>query len=144
MIEMSLEIALSIGIHLCETNSEQNQNQTEKKTSYEDYKNNYKRKLEIIILKNKENINNLELEIEELERKIIDIMKVYSIKKYNSSSMNFIYTNKQIINYLMALNSLDGEKIKYYKITIQKLKEQQVFLRKILDKNVQYLSNVSK
>ena len=58
--------------------------------------------------------------------------------------MNFIYTNKPIINYLMALNSLDGEKIKYYKITIQKLKEQQVFLRKILDKNVQYLSNVSK
>jgi hypothetical protein len=78
----------------------------------------------------------------QLERKVADIIRVYSNKKFKSNSMNLIYTNKPIINYLMSLNSLDSEKLKYYELTVQTLKKERIFLMEILEKNNKFLSDI--
>lgn len=147
MDEIPYDIFLNIGNALCNINNDDqkntliNNNIIFKKT-YEEYKNNYKSKLEVIIENNKKKLNELEIEISNLERKITDIIRVYFNKKFKSASVNFIYTNKPIINYLMSLNSLDCEKMKYYKLTVQNLKEEQSILTGILEKNLTLLSKV--
>jgi hypothetical protein len=104
--------------------------------NYEECKNIYKNKLEICISDNKKKIHDLEVQIIDLERKISDIVRVHSNKRFTGKSLNFIYTNRSIINYLTALNTLDGEKIKYYNLTIQNLKEQLILMGEILEKNI--------
>jgi len=143
--EIPLDIFLKIGNELC--NNTNNEYKTEEhvinvKKTYEDYKNNYKAKLEVCISNNRQKIHNFEIEIMQLERKAADIIRVYSNKKFKSNSMNLIYTNKPIINYLMSLNSLDSEKLKYYELTIQTLKKERIFLMEILEKNNNFLSDI--
>ena len=149
MDEIPFDIFLKIGNDLCNTSNSYkyeehiiNINNKNEKT-HEEYKCNYKIKLEKRISNNIQKICDLEIEIMQLEKKTADIIRVYSNKKFKSSSLSFIYTNKPIINYLMSLNSLDCEKLKFYNLTIQNLKEERSFLIDILGKNNKYLLDIN-
>jgi len=67
---------------------------------------------------------------------------LYSNKKFNSNSVNFIYSNKPIIKYLTSLNTLESEKLKYYNLTLKELKEQRDIFVEIIKKNIFYLNEL--
>ena len=139
MEEIPFETFLNIGEQLCnETDFTQQHiilTHPQKTKTYEEYKNNYKYKLELCIADNKKRTHDLDKEIAELERKITDIVRTYSNKKITGNTLNFVYANKPIIKYLNSLNSLEIEKMKYYDLTLQSLKVQRESLVEILKKN---------
>jgi len=148
MEEIPYEIFLNIGKQLCnETDFTQDQyvflTHTQKTKTYEEYKNNYKYKLELCIADNKKNLHELDKEITELERKITEILRLYYNKKISSNTLNLVYANKHLIKYLNSLNSIECEKIKYYDLTLQKLKEQHNFYVEILNKNYVLWNNIN-
>ena len=116
MDEIPYDVFLNIGKELCNnvnaTNIEFNEHITTK--TYDYYKNNYKIKIEQCIINNNNHMQQLEKDISDIERKISEIIRFYSNKKFNSNSVSFIYSNKPIIKYLTSLNTLEGEKLKYY------------------------------
>jgi len=135
MEAVPFEIFLKIGEQLCnETEIEENIHFTfpQKKKTYEEYKNNYKHKLELCIADNKKIIHELDKEISELERKITEIVRMYCNKRISNNSLNLVYMNKPIIKYL---NSLENEKMKFYDLTLQNLKGQYETYVEILKKN---------
>jgi hypothetical protein len=140
MEKTPFEIFLNIGKELCnETDFTQNQNiiltNPQKTKTYEEYKNNYKSKLELYIADNKKMLDELDKEILELERKISEILRLYCNKKISSNSLSLVYTNRPIIKYLNSLNSLENEKMRYYYLTLQNLKAQHELYTLILNKN---------
>jgi hypothetical protein len=135
MEEVPFEIFLNIGEQLCnETDIEEKYNLTFIKNTktYEEYKNNYKEKLELRIADNKKIIHELDKEIADLERKITEIVRMYCNKRISNNSLNLVYMNKPIIKYL---NSLENEKMKFYELTLQNLKGQYDSHIEILKKN---------
>ena len=134
--ELPFDIFLNIGKQLCDENKNDIILIYIKNTkTYEEYKNHYKMKLKFHIEENKKTINKLNEEINELERKISEIISLYCNKKISSGPLHIFYKNKQKINYLKSLNSLESQKIKYYNLTLQNLKEQHEFYINILEKN---------
>ena len=135
--EIPFEIFLNIGKQLCnETDFTENQKEESKKTkTYEEYKNDYKSKLEFFIEENKKTINKLDDEIIELEKNFSKIINLQCNKKISNNSLNMFYTNRPMINYLISIKSLESEKIRYYDLKLQNLKEQHEVYINILDKN---------
>jgi hypothetical protein len=135
--EIPFEIFLNIGKQLCnETDFTENQKEESKKTkTYEEYKNDYKSKLEFFIEENKKTINKLDDEIIELEKNFSKIINLQCNKKISNNSLNMFYTNRPMINYLISIKSLESEKIRYYDLKLQNLKEQHEVYIDILDKN---------
>ena len=90
----------------------------------------------------------MEKDINDIEIKITEIIRLYSNKKmninskFNSNLTSFIYSNKPIVKYLMSLNTLECEKLKYYNLTLNELKEQRETIVGILKKNIAYLHNI--
>lgn len=148
MEEIPFDIFLNIGNDLCnETNFTKIQNiiltNPQKTKTYEEYKNNYKYKLELYIADNKKNIHDLDKEISDLERKITEIIRLHCNKKISSNTLNLIYGNTPMIRYLNSLNSIEIEKMRYYELTLQSLKEQRDFLIEILKKNYVLLYKIN-
>jgi hypothetical protein len=135
--EIPFEIFLNIGKQLCnETDFTENQKEESKKTkTYEEYKNDYKSKLEFFIEENKKTINKLDDEIIELEKNFSKIINLQCNKKISNNSLNMFYTNRPMINYLISIKSLESENIRYYDLKLQNLKEQHEVYIDILDKN---------
>ena len=144
MDEIPYIIFLHIGQALCndyDICEEFNEKITIKKP-YEYYKNNYKHKLEECITNNKNYLSQLDKEIKDIERKIIETIRKFTNKKFNSNSLNFIYINKPLFKYLSSLNLLEYEKLKYYELTLKQLREQHDIFMKIFIKNITYLDNI--
>ena len=102
MEEIPLEIILNIGKQLCnETDFTKDQDifltHPQKTKTYEEYKNNYKYKLELCIADNKKSIYELDKEMTELERKITEIVRSQYNKKISSNTLNLVYANKHFI-----------------------------------------------
>lgn len=148
MDEIPHIIFLNIGQEMCNNETtfffgfEKNNENTDITYTSDYYKKKYKKKIEECIINNNNHLQQLEKEISDIERKIADVIRLYSNKKFNSNSVNFIYSNKPIIKYLTSLNTLESEKLKYYNLTLKELKEQRDIFVEIIKKNIFYLNEL--
>jgi hypothetical protein len=136
-------IFLNIGQEMCNNDTSYyfNEDNTITKT-HDYYKKKYKKKIEECIINNNNHLQQLDKDINDIERKISDVIRLYSNKKFNSNSVNFIYSNKPIIKYLTSLNTLESQKLKYYNLTLKELKEQHDIFVEIIKKNIFYLNEL--
>ena len=111
--------------------------------TYEEYKEQYITKLELIIANNKKELHLLDEEICELEKKNMELINTFSKKRLNGNAMNFLYRDQNIIKYFLSLKTLNSEKFKYNILTLQKLQEQKNIITDILNRNMVLLINAS-
>jgi len=146
MDEIPFEVFLNIGKQMvsnerCEFTDVPVPVPIQKKT-IEEYKKDYRTKLELQIAGIKKNVFNLEVEISELERKNSIIISNFSNKNYTSSTRSFLSNNNLLLKYFLSLNNLESEKFKMNSITLQNLKEQHELLYDIYNRTEQLLNNL--
>ena len=158
MNKIPYNVFLHIGEELCNidtTNDNNNilhvntiENEIVMPLTYEHCKKKYKLTIEKFISNNNKHLQQLEKDINDIEIKITEIIRLYSNKKmninskFNSNLTSFIYSNKPIVKYLMSLNTLECEKLKYYNLTLNELKEQRDIFVEILKKTISYLNKL--
>jgi hypothetical protein len=142
MDEIPIEVFLNIGKQLVSNECNDFIDVPIQKKSIEEYKNNYRNKLELQLARIKKNLFDLEVEISELERKNSIIISNFSNKNYKSNTRNFLSNNNILLNYFLSLNNLDSEKFKMNSITLQNLKEQHDIHYDIYNRTEQLLKNL--
>ena len=147
MDELSCDFFYILGAELCKnvdtSNNEKKVDFIESNKTIEDYKKMYIKNLNKYIDENNKTINELNNEIFEIEKKRCEIIRIVTNKKYNGNIMNFIYSNKPVINYLRCLNTLESEKIKYYDLTLERLYQEIELNKIILQKNILLLNKAN-
>ena len=112
--------------------------------TYDDYKNEYINKLNVQIELLEKSLEKNSLEINELERKNLElftkISKNINIKSKKNSYFKFNVTNSSNLFIFNYKNSLDNEKYKLNLLTINKLKYDQEIIINSLEKTKLYKS----
>jgi hypothetical protein len=120
--------------------------------SYDEYKNEYINKLNMQIELLENSLNKTTLEIEELERKNLElftkITKNLNINKNHNNNSYFRFniktSNKSLFFNFNFKNSLDNEKYNLNLLTINKLKSDKDTIYESLEKTKQYKSKYDK
>ena len=144
MDDIPSEVFLNIGKQMASNEPYEVTNVLITKKTVEEYKKNYKDKLELQLARIKKTVFDLEVEIFELERKNNNILSGFSNKKYSSSARNFLSNNNMLLKYFLSLNNLETEKFKLNSITLQNLKEQYDIQYDIYIRTEQLLNNLLK
>jgi hypothetical protein len=144
MDDIPSEVFLNIGKQMASNEPYEVTNVLITKKTVEEYKKNYKDKLELQLARIKKTVFDLEVEIFELERKNNNILSGFSNKKYSSSARNFLSNNNMLLKYFLSLNNLETEKFKLNSITLQNLKEQYEIQYDIYIRTEQLLNNLLK
>lgn len=116
--------------------------------TYNDYKNEYINKLNVQIELLEKSLNKIILEIDELERKNLDlftkITKNINLLNQKNNYFRFNITSSNKLFVFNIKNSLDNEKYKLNLITINKLKDDKDLINESLEKTKLYRSKYNK
>ena len=144
MDDVPFEVFLNIGKKMISKETHEFTNESITKKTFQEYKKNYRNKLELQLASIKKNVCDLEVEIFDLERKNSIILSNFSNKKYSSSTRNFLSNNSLLLNYFLSLKNLESEKFKLNSITLQNLKEQHEIQYNIYNRTEELLNNLLK
>lgn len=142
MDDVPYDIFLNIGKQLTSTEEYEPEHIHFQGKTVEEYKKDYRNKLELQLANIKKQLFELEIEIMELERKNSKLLYSFSNKGYNSTTRTFLYNNKILLNYFLSLNNLDSDKFKLNLLTIQSLNEQHNAVTDIYNRTLFFLDKL--